>query len=94
MTPLQKATEDGRQKEIKAAAFNPRNKFIVYETDADLNALYEMWEGSSRDIGETILYQAFADSSCLRDYLLYNFSTRENEIVLLSDKSKRLRNED
>ena len=65
----------------------------VYETDADLTPGKLVYQGFNRDVAETKMYLSFRASGYGTDFLLYNHSTMNNDILCLTNRSRQLRGE-
>jgi hypothetical protein len=87
------AADDRRRQEIKDASFNYGAVLEVCETDADLIPGKVLHVGISRDVAETVMYNAFIESNCMADFLLFNHVTMENEALCLSDRTLARRGE-
>lgn len=67
--------------------------YEVYRTDADLTHIKLFHQGFNRDVAETKMYQLFRAACFDIDFLMYNRETQENEVLCLTEQTKRKRNE-
>ena len=67
--------------------------YEVFETNADLEEVRNVFQGFHRDMAETAMYMKFKASGYGKDFVLINRKSQEIECCCFTTKTAAIRNE-